>query len=117
LQEVIAGRRDHRQERGKTFQVQPRVTIDNNLSKRYTVIEVAGLDRPGLLFDLTTILSKLELNIGSAHIVTFGEKAVDVFYITDFSGAKITSASHKAVIRHRILDKFQTSAEPADKVA
>jgi [protein-PII] uridylyltransferase len=117
LQDIIAGRRDQRQERGKTFQVQAHVTIDNNLSKRFTVIEVAGLDRPGLLFDLTTILSKLELNIGSAHIVTFGEKAVDVFYVTDFHGAKITSASHKATVRRRILEKFQPVKESAAKAA
>jgi [protein-PII] uridylyltransferase len=117
LNDIIASRRDHRQERGKTFRVQARVTIDNSLSKRFTVIEAAGLDRPGLLFDLTTILSKLDLNIGSAHIVTFGEKAVDVFYVTDFNGAKITSASQKAVIRRRIFEKFQAHAEQAAKVA
>ncbi|WP_020174336.1 [protein-PII] uridylyltransferase [Methyloferula stellata] len=117
LQDVIAGRRDQRQERGKTFQVPARVTIDNNLSKRFTVVEVSGLDRPGLLFDLTTILSKLELNIGSAHIVTFGEKAADVFYVTDFHGAKITSASHKAAIRRRILEKFEPVNESEAKVA
>ncbi len=117
LNDIIASRRDHRQERGKTFHVPARVTIDNSLSKRFTVIEAAGLDRPGLLFDLTTILSKLDLNIGSAHIVTFGEKAVDVFYVTDFTGAKITSASQKAAIRRRIFEKFQAPAEPAAKVA
>ena len=38
-------------------------------------LEVSGLDRLGLLYDLTTVLSALNLNIGSAHIVTFGEKA------------------------------------------
>jgi len=81
------------------------------------VVEVSGLDRPGLLFDLTTILSKLELNIGSAHIVTFGEKAADVFYVTDFTGAKITSASLKSAIRRRILDKFQSSEEQQAQVA
>ena len=51
--------------------------IDNTLSSRYTVVEVSGLDRPGLLRDLTGSLSSLNLNIGSAHIVTFGEKAVE----------------------------------------
>jgi [protein-PII] uridylyltransferase len=117
LQDMIANRRDYHHGRGKTFQVQPRVTIDNTLSKQFTVVEVSGLDRPGLLFDLTTILSKLDLNIGSAHIVTFGEKAVDVFYITDFNGAKITSASQKAAIRRRIFEKFQPPAEAAAKVA
>ena len=35
--------------------------IDNSLSDRYTVIEVSGLDRPGLLYELTSALSKLNL--------------------------------------------------------
>ena len=56
-----------------------------------TVIEVSGLDRPGLLAELTNAISKLNLNIGSAHIATFGEKAVDVFYVTDLTGAKVTN--------------------------
>ncbi len=117
LTDIIASRRDHRQERGKTFHVPARVTIDNSLSQRFTVIEAAGLDRPGLLFDLTTILSKLELNIGSAHVVTFGEKAVDVFYVTDLNGAKITSASQKATIRRRIFEKYQAPTERVAEIA
>ena len=60
------------------FAIEPEVTVDNNLSRRYTVVEVSGLDRPGLLRDLTASLSSLNLNIGSAHIVTFGEKAVEL---------------------------------------
>jgi [protein-PII] uridylyltransferase len=77
----------------KAFSVVPQVIIDNDSSNRYTVIEVAGLDRTGLLFDLTEALFRLNLNIVSAHITTFGERAVDVFYVTDLTGAKITSDS------------------------
>jgi len=50
------------------------------------VIEVSGLDRPGLLYQLTTAISKLNLNIASAHVATFGERARDVFYVTDLVG-------------------------------
>lgn len=75
----------------KAFSVVPQVIIDNDSSNRYTVIEVAGLDRTGLLFDLTEALFRLNLNIVSAHITTFGERAVDVFYVTDLTGAKITT--------------------------
>jgi [protein-PII] uridylyltransferase len=74
----------------KAFSVVPQVIIDNDSSNRYTVVEVAGLDRTGLLFHLTEALSALNLNIVSAHIATFGERAVDVFYVTDLTGAKIT---------------------------
>ena len=87
----IAPAKEARDVRHGAFAIEPEVTIDNTLSGRYTVVEVSGLDRPGLLRDLTSSLSRLNLNIGSAHIVTFGEKAVDAFYITDLTGQKINS--------------------------
>lgn len=92
--------------RGGTFQVAPEVIIDNVLSSRHTVLEVSGLDRPGLLYDLTTAIGKLNLNIASAHIATFGEKAVDVFYVTDLTGAKITSTARQLMIRQTLLAVF-----------
>ena len=67
-------------------------------SNRFTVIEINGLDRIGLLYDLTEALYKLNLNIASAHVTTFGEKAVDVFYVTDLTGAKIENTTrHKQI--------------------
>ncbi|MCG7393344.1 [protein-PII] uridylyltransferase [Microvirga sp. ACRRW] len=92
----------------KAFHVPTEVNIDNSLSSRQTVIEISGLDRPGLLYDLTTALGKLNLNIASAHIVTFGEKAVDVFYVTDLTGTKVTHAGRQATIRRTLLDVFKT---------
>jgi [protein-PII] uridylyltransferase len=87
--------------------VPPEIAIDNSLSNRQTVIEVSGLDRPGLLYDLTTALGKLNLNIASAHIVTFGEKAVDVFYVTDLTGTKVTHAGRQSTIRRTLLEVFK----------
>ncbi|NJL08748.1 MAG: [protein-PII] uridylyltransferase [Methylacidiphilales bacterium] len=89
--------------RQKAFDVPPEVTLNNQWSNRFTVIEVTGLDRPGLLHDLTTTLSRLNLNIGSAHIVTFGEKVVDVFYVTDLTGAPIISAQRQAAIKRALI--------------
>ena len=106
LGEMVAAKRS-RDERAKTFALVPDVTISNALSNRYTVIEVSGLDRPGLLYDLTAALSKLNLNIGSAHIVTFGEKAVDSFYVTDLTGLQITSAARQAAIKRHLLAIFE----------
>ena len=97
----------------KPFHVPPDVTIDNSLSNRQTVIEISGLDRPGLLYDLTTALGKLNLNIASAHIVTFGEKAVDVFYVTDLTGTKITHAGRQAAVRRSLLEVFKTDEREA----
>lgn len=99
--------------RGQTFQVAPEVIIDNVLSSRHTVLEVSGLDRPGLLYDLTTAIGKLNLNIASAHIATFGEKAVDVFYVTDLTNAKITGTARQLAIRKALLEVFTFDHEKA----
>jgi [protein-PII] uridylyltransferase len=97
----------------RTFNVTPQVIIDNTLSNRHTVIEMSGLDRPGLLHDLTTSLSKLSLNIGSAHISTIGERAVDVFYVTDLTGGKIASAGRQAQIRRQLISVL-SAASPGE---
>jgi len=89
--------------RSRTFRVPPEVSINNAWSNRYTVIEVSGLDRPGLLHDLTATLSNQNLNIGSAHVATFGEKAVDVFYVTDLMGSKIQTAQRQAAVRRALM--------------
>jgi [protein-PII] uridylyltransferase len=105
------------QPRIKAFTVPPRVIIDNQSSNRFTVIEINGLDRIGLLYDLTEALYHLNLNIASAHITTFGEKAVDVFYVTDLTGAKIESeARHRQIERALgavLVPKPETLAVPA----
>ena len=102
----IAPPKQPRDVRRGAFAIEPEVTVDNNLSSRYTVVEVSGLDRPGLLRDLTASLSSLNLNIGSAHIVTFGEKAVDSFYVTDLTGQKINAPARQAAIKRRLLADF-----------
>lgn len=89
------------------FSVAPEVVVDNSLSNVYTVIEVSGLDREGLLFELTNAISRLNLNIASAHIVTFGERAVDAFYVTDLTGTKIASPQRQATIKRQLLDVFR----------
>ncbi len=91
----------------KAFTVVPEVIIDNALSDSLTVIEVAGLDRPGLLYELTSAISDLNLDITSAHITTFGEKAVDVFYVTDLTKKKITSETRQKAIRERLLSVLE----------
>ncbi len=103
---TLAARPDPHKDRASTFAIAPDVMIDNTLSDRYTVVEVSGLDRLGLLHDVTAALSRLNLNIGSAHIVTFGEKAVDAFYVTDLTGTKIVNPARQATLRKEILQVF-----------
>jgi [protein-PII] uridylyltransferase len=103
LAELMARPRTRHGSRIGAFTVPPEVLIDNSLSDQFTVVQVSGLDRPGLLYELTNTLSDLNLDITSAHIATFGEKAVDVFYITDLTDKKVTSPQRQKVIEERLL--------------
>ena len=112
LDELVAIR-DKPRGRIKAFDLAPHVTISNDLSDRFTVIEVSGLDRPGLLQSLTGALARLNLDITSARVATFGERAVDVFYVTDLTGQKVINTNRQSAIRRHLLAVF----EPAQKAA
>ena len=118
LPDVIA-KRGPPKGRLKAFAIEPEVSINNQWSNRYTVVEVTGLDRPGLLYELTTTLSKLNLNIASAHIATFGERVVDVFYVTDLLGAQIATPVRQTAIKRPLLSLFapQVDSKPAKEAA
>ncbi|MFU0505154.1 [protein-PII] uridylyltransferase [Pseudaminobacter sp. NGMCC 1.201702] len=114
LPEMIAKRT--KPKRGaKAFRIQPRVDIRNTLSNRFTVIDVSGLDRPGLLSEITGALSDLSLDIASAHITTFGEKVIDTFYVTSLTGQKIEAASRLQAIRARLIATLE--GEPGQRGA
>jgi [protein-PII] uridylyltransferase len=116
LPEAVAQRVASRP-RSKAFVIEPDVVINNQWSDRHTVVEVSGLDRPGLLYQLTTTLSKLNLNIASAHVATFGERVRDVFYVTDLLGAQITAPTRQAAIKRALIHLFAESAEPNQPAA
>ncbi len=90
--------------------IEPRVLIDNEASSRHTVIEIVGRDRTGFLHDVARTLTALGLSIVSAHISTYGERAVDVFYVKDRFGLKVTKASQIETMRARLLEAI---GEPA----
>ena len=102
LRDLLA-KRPKPSSRARAFKVEPQVLLDNDTSNLHTVIEVNGFDRTGLLYELTEALFKLNLNIASAHIATFGEKAVDVFYVTDLTNQKIMNANRRAAIKRQLL--------------
>jgi [protein-PII] uridylyltransferase len=116
LPEVVA-KRVPAKGRIKAFALEPEISINNQWSNRYTVVEVSGLDRPGLLYEVTTTLSKLNLNIASAHVATFGERVVDVFYVTDLLGAKISSPTRHAAIKSALTHVFLPAKENGAKRA
>ena len=65
------------------------VRIYNDSSARFTVVVVRCADRRGLLQDLTSVFSEMNVNIHFARIITEGNRVTDVFYVAESSRGKI----------------------------
>jgi [protein-PII] uridylyltransferase len=90
--------------RASAFRIQAKVRFDNEASRLATVVEVECLDRVGLLYDVTQALFESGLSIATAMVATYGERAVDVFYVRDGFGHKIIHPERLGAIE-RQLDK------------
>jgi [protein-PII] uridylyltransferase len=90
--------------RADAFKIAPSVFIENTASNRFTVVEVNALDRPALLNNLAQALFESKVTLHSAHIATYGERAVDTFYVTDLFGGKIESRSRLKSLEARLID-------------
>lgn len=95
------------------FRVTPRVLIDNKASATYTVVEVNGRDRPGLLRAVGMAITKLNLQIATAKISTYGERVVDVFYVKDIFGLKVDSTAKLNKLREALLAALSDTPRPA----
>lgn len=112
IEDVLAGRvrlaerlaaRPLARRRAEVFNSEPNVLLDNRASNRYTVVEINALDRPALLYGLTHALFQARITIHSAHIATYGERAIDVFYLTDLTGEKIDNPARLKALEKKLL--------------
>lgn len=110
LTDELARRRSPRTRRTEVFAVAPRVRVDNAASRLFTVIEVNGQDRLGLLHDLTRALVDHELHISSACISTYGNQVVDVFYVKNRFGVKVEHEAQITAIRQALLEVLKAGA-------
>ena len=120
IQRELDSQRSSWPKRDRVFTVEPRVLIDNNASDTFTVIEVNGRDRPGFLHVVTRALTRCSLQIATAHITTYGERAVDVFYVKDMFGLKVVNQSKLKQIAETVeqaIRDFDTRFEPVAKAA
>jgi len=96
--------------RASAFRVRPRVGFDNEASAIATVVEVEGLDRPGLLYEVTRALFESGLSISSAIVSTYGERAMDVFYVRDGFGHKIIHPARLKSVEERVVKALDGEA-------
>ncbi|MGH7905994.1 MAG: [protein-PII] uridylyltransferase [Candidatus Binataceae bacterium] len=86
------------------------VTVDNRSSEQFTVVDVFTQDELGLLFTITHTFFKLGLIIHLARISTNADQALDVFYVSDTSGGKITDLKLMRELRETLISRLTESA-------
>ena len=89
--------------RASAFSIRPKIHFDNEASRIATVIEVECLDRPGLLYDITQAFFEAGLSISTSMVATYGERAIDVFYVRDGFGHKIVHPARLEAVEQRLM--------------
>jgi [protein-PII] uridylyltransferase len=107
--------KDRLKKRERPFRVPTVITFDNEGSDIYTIIEVDTRDRPGLLYDLTRALAAANVYIASAVIATYGEQAVDSFYVKDMFGLKFHSEGKQKALEKRLREAIERGAQRAGR--
>ena len=86
--------------------VATQIEFDDGCSAHSTLLQVLAQDRPGLLYQMCSVVSKQECNIEIALIETEGQMAIDVLYLTS-GGAKL-SADRQATLGQALRDELAT---------
>ena len=81
------------------------VSVDDRNHR--SVLELTAGDRPGLLCDVGNVLMQERVLLHAAKIMTVGERAEDVFYLTDFDRRPLTEQAAQRLKEHltEALDK------------
>jgi [protein-PII] uridylyltransferase len=103
----VVTRRAPRQVR--MFTTPTQITFTEDPVRQRTVLELIAGDRPGLLSEIGKVLLAERVDVVTARIMTIGERAEDVFYITDELGRQLSEET-----RLRLEEQLHTSLDLRD---
>ncbi|MDH3690617.1 MAG: HD domain-containing protein, partial [Gammaproteobacteria bacterium] len=86
----------------KHFPINTQVSFVPSVNGQQTMMEVIAQDRPGLVYQVSLALLHCKVRLVTAKITTYGERAEDIFFITDRDGKPVTGKRQQACLRSRI---------------
>ena len=96
----------------RMFSTATQVAFSDDEARRWTILELVAADRPGLLSEIGKVLWDEAVDLHGAKIVTVGERAEDVFYVTDEQGRPLDAARQERLSESlvRALDRRVAAA-------
>ena len=104
LERMLRDRLRSEKKKAPKVRVKTQIEFDDSCSAHSTLVQVIAQDQPGLLYRISSGLSRQNCNIEIALIDTEGQMAIDVFYLTS-EGAKLTTGQQE-VLRQTLLDEL-----------
>jgi [protein-PII] uridylyltransferase len=111
LARLMSGRIEPGSRRRPKVTVPAQVRFDDTASSHSTLLELVMHDRPGLLYEVASVLAEAGCDIKIALIDTEGEKVIDVFYVTS-AGRKLMPGMQEAV-RKALVSRLRLPVRPS----
>jgi [protein-PII] uridylyltransferase len=86
----------------RMFNTPTQIALSVDERNRRSVLELTAGDRPGLLCDVGKVLMAERVELHAAKIMTVGERAEDVFYVTDLDNKPLSAAAGE-LLREQLL--------------
>jgi [protein-PII] uridylyltransferase len=109
LEERLAERRRRYRRPLPTSDRDVQVRVDLEAAAFATVVEVHAPDDVGLLARVAAVFADLDLDVSQALVATLGDRVVDVFYVRDANGQKLTDALTLERLRATVLARLTTA--------
>jgi [protein-PII] uridylyltransferase len=92
----------------KHFKFPTQVSFENNKIQNQTMMKVLAYDRPGLLSEIGSAMQACGVTLHKAKIATYGEKAEDIFFVTDNQGNELTDVEQLNCLEQTIIEGLES---------
>jgi len=96
----------------RMFSTPTQITFTEDALRGLTILELIAGDRPGLLSEVGKVLLAERVDVVTARILTIGERAEDVFHVTDDQGRPLGEDA-----RQRLQEKLTEALDRRDAPA
>ncbi len=98
----------------KHFPIETRVAFSPSTKGQLTIMEVTAQDRPGLLYQVALALKACHVNLVTAKVATYGERAEDIFFVNSRERQPLTDENQLTCLETEIVRRLSAAPRNAE---